>query len=278
MIRLGLALLLIGIAPAFGAASVASKPPGIYEGWLRMYDLKFDEAHRVFASWSEAHPEDPLAPASDAAAYLFSELARLGALESELFVDDLRFMNRKKLSPDESVREKFTQSLSRADELADALLKGSADDPNALFVKSLVCGLRADYATLVEKENMAALAYTKQGRPFADKLLSIKPDAYDAYLGLGVENYILSLKSAPIRVFLRMTGSRIDHDKGIEQLRLTSEHGHYFEPFAKLLLAVAALRDKDTEQARRLLSQLHERFPDNPLYERELDRLLPPVQ
>ena len=201
MIRLGLALFLTCIAPALGAASVANKPPDIYEGWLRMYDLKFDEAHRVFASWSEAHPEDPLAPASDAAAYLFSELARLGALESELFVDDLRFINRKKLSPDESVREKFTQSLSRADELADALLKGSADDPNALFVKSLVCGLRADYATLIEKENMAALAYTKQGRPFADKLLSIKPDAYDAYLGLGVENYIRESQVGPDSYF-----------------------------------------------------------------------------
>ena len=85
----------------------------------------------------------------------------------------------------------------------------------------------------------------------------------------------MSLKSAPIRIFLRMTGSRIDHDKGIDPPRLTAKHGHYFEPFAKLLLAVAALRDKDTEQAKRLLSQLHERFPDNPLYERELGRLSP---
>lgn len=188
-------------------------------------------------------------------------------------MDDVLFMNRKKLSPDETVRAKFAQSLNRADDLADVALKGSAEDANALFVKSLVCGLRADYAALVEKESLTALSYTKQGRPYADKLLSINPQAYDAYLGLGVENYLLSLKSAPIRVFLRMTGSRIDRDKGLEELRLTSEHGHYFEPFAKLLLAVAALRDKDAEGARRLLSQLHERFPDNPLYERELNRL-----
>ncbi len=230
-------------------------------------------AHRTFATWREAHPTDPLGPASEAAGYLFSELARLGALESELFVDDARFQNRKTLTPDPETKVRLMQALTKADELADSLLQKSDSDTDALFVKSLVCGLRADYAALVEKKNLAALGYTKEGRPFNDKLLAIKPDAYDAYLGLGVENYLLSLKPAALRVILRWTGSRIDREKGLEQLRLTSEHGHYFEPFAKLLLAVAALRDNNPTGARQILAGLHERFPHNPLYERELNRL-----
>jgi hypothetical protein len=76
-----------------GASPVASEPEksDIYTGWLRMYDLQFDEAHRTFAAWKQSHPDDSLGPASNAAAYLFSELARLGALEYEFFVDDSRF-------------------------------------------------------------------------------------------------------------------------------------------------------------------------------------------
>jgi hypothetical protein len=262
----------MGVATASATAPPANEPD-IYPGWLDMYDLKFDDAHRAFAIWSEAHPSDPLGPVSEAAAYLFSELARLGALESELFVEDARFANRKKLTPDENARNHLVESLARADQLADALLAKSATDTDALFVKSLVCGLRADYAALVEKRNLAALSYTRAGRPFNDKLLAIKPEAYDAYLGLGVENYLLSLKPAALRVILRWTGSRVDREKGLEQLRLTSEHGHYFEPFAKLLLAVAALRDNNSVEARHILAGLHERFPHNPLYERELNRL-----
>jgi hypothetical protein len=57
------------------------------------------------------------------------------------------------------------------------------------------------------------------------------------------------------------------------QLRLTAAHGSYLEPFAKLLLAVAALRDKNPEQARTLLRGLRDRFPHNDLYSRELSRL-----
>lgn len=267
------ALLLICSAENSRGNTTPPKEDDIYAGWLRMYDLRFDEAHRVFTSWRETHPNDPLGPASDAAACLFSELARLGALESELFVEDSHFLNRKKLAPDGAIKSRLMDGLTRADQLADAQLQKAPADPDALFAKSLVCGLRADYAALVEKENLAALGYTRQGRPFADKLLSVRPDAYDAYLGLGVENYLLSLKPAFVRVILRISGSRIDRQKGLEQLRLTSEHGHYFEPFAKLLLAVAALRDNDHKRAREILSGLHDRFPNNELYARELGRL-----
>src|SRR5437762_1662068 len=84
---------------AFGAdLNIPSKD--LYEGWLKMYDLKFDDAHQVFREWKQSHPADALGPASDAAAYLFSELARLGILESELFVDDTKFEKRAKPIPD----------------------------------------------------------------------------------------------------------------------------------------------------------------------------------
>ncbi len=136
----------------------------------------------------------------------------------------------------------------------------------------------ADYSGLIEKHNLAALRYTKQSRTYSEKLLSVNPEAYDAYLGPGVENYLLSLKAAPARFVLRLTGSQINRQKGIEELRLTSAHGHYLEPFAKLLLAVAALRDGDKRQARTLLGELHDRFPQNPLYARELVRVTAPTE
>jgi hypothetical protein len=256
--------------------SSAAKPleaQGLYAGWLKMYDLKFDEAHGAFAAWKQSHPDDPLAPASNAAAYLFSELARLGALESELFVDDSRFRDRAKLRPDPARKALFLQEISEAERLADATLQRSGANPNAIFVKSMTLGLRADNAGLVEKQSFAALSYTKESRVFAERLIQANPEAADAYLGLGVENYLLSLKPAPLRVLLRITGSNVDRERGLQEIRETALHGYYLEPFAKLLLAVAALRDNNPVRARELLQELHRRFPDNVLYTREMDRI-----
>ncbi|MGA2714449.1 MAG: hypothetical protein ABSG41_15185 [Bryobacteraceae bacterium] len=274
----GLILLVIPGAILFaiaGSAPAADVPQGneLYAGWLKMYDLKFDDAHRGFAAWKQNYPEDSLGPASDAAAYLFSELARLGALESELFVDDTRFKERAKLRPDPAKKALFVQEIAQAERLADAALQKSGTDTNALFVKSLTFGLRADNAGLIEKQSFAALSYTREGRVYAEKLMQANPRASDAYLGPGVENYLLSLKPAPLRVLLRITGSNVDRDRGLEEIRETALHGHYLEPFAKLLLAVAALRDNNPTGARELLGELHRRFPDNELYTREMDRI-----
>ena len=269
------AVLAFLISSAF-AADLTIQPVDIYGGWLKMYDLKFDDAHQIFGGWKQNHGADALGPASDAAAYLFSELARLGALESELFVDDARFENRAKLRPDPQMRMHFDREIERATHLADASLQANPTDANALFAKSLTFGLRADLAALIEKQDLTALKYTKQGRPFAERLTAADPKAYDAYLGPGVENYLLSLKPAPLRALLWLAGSQVDRAKGLEELRMTAQFGHYLEPFAKLLLAVAALRDNNRALARDLLAGLHNRFPDNPLYLRELNRIAPP--
>ena len=254
-------------------AETADRSDDLYAGWLKMYDLRFNDAHQAVAGWERTHAADPLGPVSQAAAYLFAELSRLGALESELFVNDHNFRERQRLHPDPQAKRLFLGEIDAAGRLADRAIEASRDDKDALLAKSLSLGLQADYAALIDKQNLASLRFTKEARTYAERLLQVDPKAYDAYLGPGVENYLLSLKAAPIRFVLELTGSHIDKRKGIEELKLTAAHGHYLEPFAKLLLAVAALRDKDTAQAQRLLQELHDRFPQNPLYARELSRL-----
>jgi hypothetical protein len=274
----GVSLVLMASISATVASDSSLKSDEIYSAWMRMYDLQFDQAHRELERWQEAHPEDSLGPASDAAAYLFSELTRLGSLEAELFVDDNRFKNRKKLDPDPKVKTSFNERIDQADRLADAALQKSNVDVRALFVKTLTHGLRADYVALIDGSGLQALSYTKSGRVYAQRLLAADPQAFDAYLGPGVENYLLSLKPIALRILLRFTGSEVDREVGLEKLRKTAAQGYYLEPFAKLLLAVAALRNNEPQKAREILVGLHERFPNNELYSLELNRLASTAQ
>ncbi|HWE52324.1 MAG TPA: hypothetical protein VG273_21190 [Bryobacteraceae bacterium] len=262
---------------AFAASADTAPSADLYSGWLKMYDLKFDEAHQVFGQWKQDHASDSLGHVSDAAAWLFSELARLGILESEFFTDDSRFLHRAKPLPDPEMKTQFRREIERAEQLADAALRDSPRDTNALFAKSLTFGLRADFFSLIEKQDMTALKFTKEGRIYADKLTAVDPKAYDAYLGTGLENYLLSLKPAPLRAFLWLTGAQVNREKGLQELRITAQRGHYLEPFAKLLLAVADLRDNNRAGAQELLAGLHLRFPDNGLYLQELNRISSPA-
>jgi hypothetical protein len=257
-------LLTLTFLPAGTAGALA--PTEIELGFQSMYNLEFDQAHQNFSTWERLHPDDPLGPVSQAAGYLFGEFARLGILESQFFTNDKAFESRAKLSPDPNVRAQFYAALDRGNQLADATLKQHPEDSNALFAKVLALGLQSDYVALIDKQDFAALRYMKQGRILAQQVLKEKPDDYDALLAVGVENYMTGIKPAPVRWMLSLGGIDANKEQGIRELQQTAAHGNLLKPFAKLLLAVAALRDKDNAQGCGLLHELAVAYPQNPLY------------
>jgi hypothetical protein len=270
-----LILAILGGAAACAAPNITVLAPNpvIGRGYRQMYDLNFDEAHKTFGEWEREHPADPIGPVSNAAAYLFAEFDRLNILHSEFFVDNSIFHRRPKVTPDPGVRQAFDQELDKSAGLAEKILAQTPDEPDALFAKILTLGLRADYEALIERRDFDALKVIKNSRATAEKLLMIQPNYYDAYLAIGVENYLFSLKPAPVRWILQAGGAEADRDRGVEDLRLTAEKGRYLNPYARLLLAVAALRNKDLARARELLGSLAREFPHNRLYAQELAHL-----
>lgn len=266
-----LALVVVCFPPAYACPAPEA---ALETGFKQMYNLDFTSAHQTFQAWQKSHPQDPLGFASDAAAYLFSEFDRLHVLESDLFTNDDKFKSRKRLSPDPAVRTAFETDLERSEQLANQTSSDSAMQKHAaLFARVLTNGLRGDYVALIDKRNFAGLGYIKNSRAIAQQLLSADPDCYDAYLAVGAENYLLGLNAAPVRWMLRLTGAQTDKQEGLSRLRLAAEKGHYLAPYAKLLLAIAALRDKDRSTARSLLQGLAHEFPKNELYARELAQI-----
>jgi hypothetical protein len=257
-----------------GSTSFATvNPSPLDAGYRQMYNLDFPGAHRTFEGWKQSHPDDPMGPVSNAAAFLFSEFQRLHILESELFTDNSKFLNRDKPTPDPAVKSAFEAELAKARQMADQLLARAPLDQNAQFANIMADGLRGDYTALIEKRNLAGLSFMKTGRGLAEKLILQDPSYYDAYLAVGIENYLLGVNSAPVRFFLRLGGAETDKDAGLNNLRITADKGHYLAPFARMLLAVAALRDKDKNKAKNLLAGLAQEFPQNTLYKNELARI-----
>jgi hypothetical protein len=214
-----------------------------------------------------------MGPACDAAGYLFSEFNRLGVLAAQFYADDKAFAGRKQLTPDPAVRDRFYAALDQADKLAHSRLTRFPKDRDALFALTISSGLKADYAALVEKRNIASLRYTKDATAWAQQLLVVDPDCYDAHLATGVSQYIIGSMAAPIRWLVRLGGVAGDKQKGIVDLQLTAERGHYLAPFARILLAIAYVREKDKPRARQLLVSLRDQFPQNPLFGEEIARL-----
>jgi hypothetical protein len=259
-------------APVLAADAPATQPT-LDQGFALLYNLDFDRAHQLFLSWEQEHPDNPLGPTCDAAGLLFSEFHRLGVLEGQFFEDDKAFAARKKLDPDPAVRDRFKAALEQAEGIAKARLAKDSKDRDALLAMTLSSGLQADYAALIDKHNLASLHYTKVANNWADQLLAVDPNCYDAHVATGFSKYIVGTMSAPVRWLVKLGGVPGDKQAGIAELQLTAEHGRYLAPFARMLLAIAYVRDKDKPRARLLLASLRDEFPKNPLFALEIARL-----
>jgi hypothetical protein len=247
--------------------------PELDTGFHLLYELKFGEARTHFEVWQKSHPDDPLGSASEAASYLFEECYRQGVLTSQFFLDDKRFLGKIPLKPDPNLRAAFFAADQQAQDLAQLRLKTNPDDPNALFAMTLSLGMQANYASLIDKHQLDSLKKVREADVYAKKLLAVAPDAADAYLGLGMANYFIGSLPGTKKFFLGFAGIHGDKQAGIGQLEIAAEHGHYLRPFAKILLALAALREKKTEVARTQLQELVAEFPENPLFASELATL-----
>jgi hypothetical protein len=273
--------MLAASASAAGPAQAGigiSHAPGLDAGFELLYELKPAEARAQFAEWQKGHPGDPLGSVSEAASYLFEECYRQGVLTSAFFLDDKRLLGEVAVEPDRAGRTAFFAADQRARDLSKLRLTTNADDADALFAMTLAVGMQADYAALIDKHQLDGLRMIRNAGDYARRLLQVAPDAADAYLVLGAANYVIGSQAPHKRLFLRFAGIRGDKREGIRQLGIVAARGHYLRPFAKILLALAALREKQTDLARAQLTALVAEFPHNPLFVGELAKLTDTTQ
>jgi hypothetical protein len=263
--------LVLVLSKALFAAPLTGTP--LNDGYYALYNLDFAAAHAHFQQWMTAHPDDCLGSASDAAAYLFTEFDRLGVLDIELFADDTRFTSRTRPAIDPVLKQGFSDRIAQAERLADAALQRNPNDANAYYCKAVSSGMQADWSSLIDRREYGAYKFSELASKYAKQALVINPTLYDANLAVGIENYMLSLKAAPIRWILGLAGAGTNKAEGVRLLKLTAEQGHYLAPFARLMLAVGELRDGRVQQGKEILIGLSKEFPQNTLYQRQIARL-----
>jgi hypothetical protein len=272
-----LPLLVLLLAPAACVTRAQNASPGpafttepeLARGFHELYAQHFSEAREIFANWESSHPDDPFGAVAIAASYLFEELYRQDVLSSDFFLDQKRFLNGIDGKPDPERMAKFRAALEQTRALSKRLLKKNPKDPEALFGLTLAAGMESDADAILEKKQVDGLKRMKEANEYAKQLLLLQPDTTDAYVALGAANYIIGSLNVGYRMGLWFIGIHGDKKLGMEQLGKTAANGRYLQPFAQILLALSARREKQDALAQRLLLQLTQEFPTSPLFAAE---------
>lgn len=238
-------------------------------GFRLLYELDFKGARSEFVTYQKLHPEDPLGKAAEAASYLFEQFNQKGVLTSDFFLNDSKFLNGIDGDAAQNHNAAFIDANHAAREQAKEVLKTKTKDPHSLLVLTMTDGMEADYDQVIEKKQMASLGLIRQAEAEARTVLALDPTAQDAYVALGVGNYIIGSLPGFKRAFLWVGGIHGDKQRGMEQMESAVANGRYLRPFAKILLALACEREHKHDRALVLLGELSTEFPANPLFAHE---------
>lgn len=284
---------LITIAPVARATRMAPQPPTtivkpilrqplgdvsaelslLDSGFRSMYDLDFSSAQQQFLDYEHENPTDPMGPVAEAARLLFSEFSRLGVLRSQMFIKDPSFASRSNLVADPAVLRMFDLAIQRSQASAEKRLAGDGNDRDALLALAFAAGLRAENLALIQNQSLVALQYARVATSYAQRLLAVCPECFGAYLATAGGGYWIGSRTVPVRWILRARALAGNKGEGIKEMQIVAQHSHYLAPFAEILLTIAYLRDKEPQQARRLLAELRAEIPENTPFAGQLERL-----
>ncbi|HET6931103.1 MAG TPA: hypothetical protein VFI45_12340 [Candidatus Acidoferrum sp.] len=251
-----------------------SSVPELKKGYQLLYEQKFLEARAVFEEWAAKNPTEPFGQVSIAASYLFEEFYRQRVLTSDYFLDDKRFLGGITGTPDPGRIKSFEDAATKARALAARRLKQNKHDPEGLYAMTLCAGMQSDADSMLLKKHYDALKHLKEANSDAEILLADHPDAYDVYVAPGIAYYVIGSLSGSARFILWFGGIHGDKALGMSKVEKTAENGNYLKPFARILLALSARREKKNELALKNLKELTEEFPGNAVYETEYAKAL----
>ncbi|MGA8144787.1 MAG: hypothetical protein WB987_12935 [Candidatus Acidiferrales bacterium] len=240
------------------------------KGFTKLYELNFEGAREEFLEYQRIRPDDPMGKAAEAASYLYQQFDTKGILTSEFFLNDDRFLGGIEGTPAQNRNLPFEEAVHRSREMAKKRVKANSHDIQGLLVLTIADGMESNYDAFIQKKQMSALSFMKQGEQEANAVLAIDPTSQDAYVALGMANYVIGCLPSYKRAFLWFGGVHGDRLKGIQLMQTAADHGRYLSPFAKIMLALAYEREKQPEKARVLLAELSEQFPANRIFAHEL--------
>ncbi|MGH9747974.1 MAG: hypothetical protein ACRD59_17915 [Candidatus Acidiferrales bacterium] len=241
------------------------------KGFKKLYELDFNGARAEFLEYQKARPEDPMGKAAEAASYLYQQFDTKGILTSEFFLNDDRFLGGIDGTPAQNRNMPFENTVHQSRDMAKKRVKSDPRDIQGLLVLTIADGMESNYNAFIQKKQMLALSFMKQGEQEANAVLAIDPSSQDAYVALGMANYVIGCLPSYKRAFLWFGGVHGDRLKGIQLMQTAADHGRYLSPFAKIMLALAYEREKQPEKARVLLADLSAQFPSNRIFAKELE-------
>ncbi len=214
----------------------------IIQGIDAIYDIDFNKALSKFQEAKNEAPNDLRGPFFESTVYFWKAMFTRNRTEYDTYLS----LSAKLIEKCEDVVDK------------------NENDLDARFYLGWSYTLRAFLTYMIDQNALKAASDIKDGYRSLTYVVEKQPAYYDAYLGLGIYNYTVSLIPKKLQWLTSILGYSGDREEGKKQLTTAAEKGTYTNTEAKFYLTLLAWREENYPLAESYANQLTAKYPESP--------------
>ncbi|HWP43150.1 MAG TPA: hypothetical protein VNO14_07955 [Blastocatellia bacterium] len=237
------------------------------EGNDALYNLDYATAQERFLQMTKMAPDHPAGYVSLANNMWLETLNASRRLSTSVYTSGSFYSQdagEDKVDPKRD--REFNNLIKHAIKVAQDRLARDPKDVEALYYEAAAMGLRAGYNVTVKRSFRRAIGDANESIKLQKKVVKLDPQYIDAYLSIGLYEYVIDSLPTFWRILARVAGLSGSKQKGIEHLEMVAQRGKYTADDARVLLIGIYSRERKPEKALEIINDLAVRYPRNYLF------------
>lgn len=228
-----------------------------------IFNLDYRHAEQIFLSLQKEYPNHPAPPLYLAAILWLDELMRRQDLDLDRFASPAYFTTKSRTAMDPARRKAFLNYIDRSQALAKRRLAGNPADKDSQYFLGSAYGVLGSFTFTIDRNLKGAFGYGKRAYQVDRQLIQSDPKYYDAYMTVGLYDYIVGSLPWYIRWMGTVLGFQGNKERGIQYLNLAMQKGQYDSSDSRVILVVILVREGRYGEALKYAEQLYSLYPKN---------------
>jgi tetratricopeptide (TPR) repeat protein len=230
-----------------------------------LYNLDRERALTTYRDAIAADPDDAAACRGLAVALWMGETFRRGAMTVDSYLGGVTRSNAKQTPTPAEVTAEFDRVIDRAVVIARKRLTANPRDADAHYELGAAIGIRASFTATIGGSLRAAFGSALEAYNAHEKVLELDPRRRDAGLVVGTYRYLVAALSLPLRWAAYVAGFGGGREKGMRLVEQAAAYPGDNQTDARIALVLLYNRERQFDNALRVIEQLRAEYPRNRL-------------
>jgi tetratricopeptide (TPR) repeat protein len=252
----------------------AGADPHCVAGFDALYNLDYEKAKKQFEEIIRKDSKHPAGYVYLASAVWLEHLSKLRGIQTQIYNRGNAFFRLREAPATPAVDKLFYTTIQKGLIRSKLRLQKDRTDLAGLYYLGSAHGTIAGYESTIKRSFLSSLQNGTEAVDAHKKLVKLYPSFNDAYVSIGMYNYVMGRLPAAMKILMLLGGVRGSKEEGLKQLERAADHGTLAKDEAAAVLVLLYDREKQHERALKRLQKLSEKYPANPVFRFETAAML----